>query len=212
MRFDVVSWKLHIGLVRLGKRASLRQGLVSRIFRALKDQEFVTEENFDSGGGSHITDILVDQYFENLTGTQAKILESMDAMNELDKNEGDEKRLFHLQTEFLKMAEQHAIDYAREALAQGIDVNFQDPRTGMTAMHFAACGDKAFVQMLDDTGEVDYLIYDKHRRLAYSMASEFSNERELARDILDKTDRQAREAGYESFVDFHRANYQPQPN
>lgn len=209
MIFNIVSWRAHVRFVSTGERNSLRDNLGKRILGALGQQDRYLEENFSSGGDSRIVDLLVDQYFEKLTGAPAKIVESMDAMTNLDKREIDERRLFHLQMEFLKMAEQGAVGPVQEAITQYIDVNFQDPETGMTALHFAACGDEELVQLLDETGDCNWLIQDCYGRVPYDMAMEFAPSREFVKKILGYSSRQASESEYESFVDYHRAHFQP---
>jgi len=72
-------------------------------------------------------------------------------------------------------------------------VNFQDPRTGATALHYmAAYRARPALRELLKSGRCDFLIRDKKGRLAWELASS-ADDAAMARLLLRKTVKQAAE-------------------
>ena len=74
-------------------------------------------------------------------------------------------------------------------------VNFQDPRTGATALHYAAAyRARPTARALLKSGRCDFLIRDRKGRLAWELASN-ADDAAMTRLLLIKTASQARERG-----------------
>ena len=95
----------------------------------------------------------------------------------------------------LKFAQSGQAAELGSALQFGAPVNFQDPRTGATALHYlAAFSARPALRVLLKHGKSDFLIQDKRGRLAWELASD-ADDPVIARLLLRKTAQQAREQG-----------------
>src|SRR5690606_36597763 len=98
--------------------------------------------------------------------------------------------------ELLEAARQGAeVTVRRFAGEDGAPVNFQDPRTGATALHYAAAfRARPVLRALIKSGKCDFLIRVRKGRLAWELASN-ADDPAVARLLLMKTARPARERG-----------------
>jgi ankyrin repeat protein len=72
-----------------------------------------------------------------------------------------------LDKKLLKAAYKHESDKLQPLINEGASVNAIDPRTGATALHYAAAfNDRASIRILIKQENIDYLIKDKEGRLA----------------------------------------------
>ena len=98
--------------------------------------------------------------------------------------------------EFLRAAMRGNPATLQVFLDQGMNINYQDPQTGQTALHLAA-GAKArqAVRFLISHRECDYLIRDKRGRLPSEMAYTIGEDPALARLLENKEWKQAKAQG-----------------
>lgn len=98
--------------------------------------------------------------------------------------------------EFLSACERGNPETLKIFFDAGMDVNFQDPRTGQTALHIsgAARAHKA-VRALLATKKCDFLIRDNKGRLSSEIAYLYGNDPELAELLGNKEKEQAESQG-----------------
>lgn len=93
---------------------------------------------------------------------------------------------------FLKAAEQGDADSLLAFIHEGFPVNYQDPRTGETALHIAAaCQARPALRAILKTGECDFLIRDRQGRLSSEMAYVYGEDVAVARLLGNKERKQA---------------------
>ena len=81
-------------------------------------------------------------------------------------------------------------------LDEGMNVNYQDPQTGQTALHVAANAQaRAVIRILLATGKCDYLIRDKRGRLPSELAYTVGENPAIARLLGNKERKQAEKQG-----------------
>lgn len=101
-----------------------------------------------------------------------------------------------LYRDFLIATERGNPDTLRIYLDAGIDVNYQDPKTGQTALHvLAAAQARQAIRVLLASGKCDFLIRDKRGRLASELAYMFGEDPALARLLGNKERKQAEAQG-----------------
>ena len=87
-----------------------------------------------------------------------------------------------------------------ELLDAGAPVNFQDRRSGATALHYIAGGAaRPAFRVLSQASGLDYLVRDKAGRLAWELAA-IAGDQALERLIAIKTRKQAEAQGIELFL------------
>lgn len=126
---------------------------------------------------------------------------------EINSNEDTEKQLFKLGLQFLKAADGDIpIAFMDEYIEAGLDVNFQDPKRKMTALHYLAYhGDEEYAEKIMNTGKVNYLLGDVFNRLSFDMASGKYNNPEnnnLRQILLQKAEEQITKEGYENWAEW----------
>jgi ankyrin repeat protein len=89
---------------------------------------------------------------------------------------------------FIESAKEGSASAVREWLSYpGIDVNFVDNRSGMTALHLAAARRaKAVVKVLAADKKCDFTILDRRGRTAATLAFEVGRDPALGRYLYDK--------------------------
>jgi len=81
-------------------------------------------------------------------------------------------------------------------ITKSAPVNYQDPETGATALHYVAGYDaRPALRVLLKTGQCDFLIRDNEGRLASELAGTYGHDPAMARLLLAKEKQQARERG-----------------
>lgn len=84
----------------------------------------------------------------------------------------------------------------KNALNEGADVNTRHPRTGATALHYAASMKaRAILLWLGGCAGIDYLIRDKKGRLPSALAYEVASDLVIGRYLATKQADQARARG-----------------
>jgi ankyrin repeat protein len=97
---------------------------------------------------------------------------------------------------FLAAAEDADPEQLEALAAQNAPVNYRDPRTFATALHYvAAQGARPAFRALLKTGKCDFLLRDKWGRLASEMAGVYGGDLVMERLLQTKEIRQARETG-----------------
>jgi len=104
-----------------------------------------------------------------------------------------ERKLYR---DFLSAAERGNPQTLQIYLDTGIDVNFQDPKTGQTALHVSSASRaREAVRVLLASGKCDYLIRDRRGRLASELAYLYGEDPALARLLGNKERKQAERYG-----------------
>ncbi len=79
---------------------------------------------------------------------------------------------------------------------QRADVNVTDPKSGSTPLHYAAAfGSRPALRLLLKASDLDVLIRDRQGRLASELAGVYGHDPAMARLLLMKEGKQARERG-----------------
>jgi hypothetical protein len=82
---------------------------------------------------------------------------------------------------------------ALDSLRAGADVNYPDPATGLTALHYAAAYDKVnLVRLIVQVPSCDFTIMDRKGRTAATLAYEVAENSVMGRFLLTKEKRQRR--------------------
>jgi ankyrin repeat protein len=98
--------------------------------------------------------------------------------------------------QFLAAAEDADPERLKKLAAEGADINYRDPRTFATALHYvAAQGARPALRALLKIGGCDFLLRDKWKRLASEMAGVYGDDLAMERLLLKKEIRQARDGG-----------------
>ncbi|MCU7837967.1 MAG: ankyrin repeat domain-containing protein [Candidatus Thiodiazotropha sp. (ex Troendleina suluensis)] len=101
-----------------------------------------------------------------------------------------------LSQQFLDAVERGNPDTVQIFLDAGIDINYQHPHTGQTALHVAATAQaRHAMRVLLATGKCDFLIRDRLGRLASELAYTHGGDPALARLLGNKERKQAEEQG-----------------
>lgn len=96
--------------------------------------------------------------------------------------------------EFLRACERGNPETLEIFFEHGMDVNFQDPKTGQTALHVASAAQAHnAIHALLATEQCDFLIRDNKGRLSSEMAYLYGNDPELA-ELLGNKEREQAEA------------------
>ena len=114
----------------------------------------------------------------------------------------DEKARFEelLGKELLTAADAAKETVLAELLDAGAPVNFQDRRSGATALHYIAGGAaRSAFRVLSQAPGLNYLLRDKAGRLAWELAAT-AGDQALERLIAFKTRKQAKAQGVELFL------------
>lgn len=100
------------------------------------------------------------------------------------------------ETFLLDTAKSGDADLTRELLEGGANVNFQDPVSGATALHFAAAIE-AFrvVEVLLEAKGVDHLLKDEEGQFASARAWEVAENSDLGTMLMEREIEQARKEG-----------------
>lgn len=81
-------------------------------------------------------------------------------------------------------------------LGQGADINYADPRTNATALHFAASSNaKWAIKALIKAPELDYLVRDHKGRFPSALAFEIAHNTVIGRFLMKKEIQQSRLRG-----------------
>jgi hypothetical protein len=116
-----------------------------------------------------------------------EIMQSLDAFTSAWINLGEK---------FLAAAEDADPERLEALAAQNAPVNYRDPRTFATAIHYvAAQGARPAFRALLKTGKCDFLLRDKWGRLASEMAGVYGRDLAMERLLQTKEIKQARETG-----------------
>lgn len=101
-----------------------------------------------------------------------------------------------LETFLLDAAKSGDADLTRELLEGGAKVNFQDPVSGATALHFAAAIE-AFrvVEVLLEAKGVDHLVKDEEGQFASARAWEVAENSDLGTMLMEREIKQAQSQG-----------------
>lgn len=107
-----------------------------------------------------------------------------------------DKAMNALAREFLHIARRGNLRMLSGFIEEGFPVNWQDARTGQSALHIAAAakGRKALL-ILAESGRCDFLLWDKEGRLASEMAFLYGDNPAAARWLRIHERRQAAERG-----------------
>ncbi|MEW8185651.1 MAG: ankyrin repeat domain-containing protein [Candidatus Thiodiazotropha endolucinida] len=101
-----------------------------------------------------------------------------------------------LSQQFLEAVERGNPETVKIFLDAGIDINYQHPRSGQTALHVAAAAQaRQAVRVLLATGKCDFLIRDRLGRLASELAYTHGGDPAVARLLGNKERKQAEELG-----------------
>lgn len=139
---------------------------------------------------------------------------------EINPNEDTEKQLFNLGVRFTKAARGRGPDrgpdrkkFMDEYIEAGLDVNFQEPKRKMTALHYLAYhGDEETAEKIMNTGKVNYLLGDVFHRLSFDMASGKYNKPEndnLRKILMQKVEEQILSEGYADWAEWSRTEGTP---
>ena len=98
--------------------------------------------------------------------------------------------------EFLEAAERGDQNSLRVFIQEGFPTTWQDPESGLTALHIvAACQARKALRVLIASGVCDFLLRDKHGRLPSEMAYLQGEDVAVSRLLGNKERKQAREQG-----------------
>src|SRR4051794_15267175 len=98
--------------------------------------------------------------------------------------------------EFLKAAQSGSARRLQDLFGKSAPVNFTDPTTGATALHYvAAYAARPAFRVLLKTGQCDFLIRDRKGRLASELAGVYGHDLPMERLLLKKEIQQARAQG-----------------
>ena len=101
-----------------------------------------------------------------------------------------------LGTEFLQAAEQGNLERLKVFLDEGFPLDYQDPRTGQTALHCAAASDAVEVVIaLNKTERCNYLLRDRWGRLPSELAYTIAENPSIAQLLGEKERDQAASMG-----------------
>lgn len=113
----------------------------------------------------------------------------LDWLRQSDKNR-DPNRTFIMHSTVANL------NYMRQALGNGADVNTRHPDTGATALHYAAITRaREVLNWLAKCDGIDYLIRDNKGRLPSALAYEVADDPAIGRFLAKKQNEQARERG-----------------
>ena len=102
----------------------------------------------------------------------------------------------NLGEQFLAAAEDADPERLKKMAAQGADINYRDPRSFATALHYvAAQGARPALRALLKIGGCDFLLRDKWKRLASDMAGIYGDDSAMERLLIKKEIRQSRDEG-----------------
>jgi hypothetical protein len=88
------------------------------------------------------------------------------------------------------------VNTALDSLRAGADVNYPDPATGLTTLHYAAAYDKVnLVRLIVQMKNCDFTIKDHRGRTAATLAYEVAENSVMGRYLLTKEMRQRRARG-----------------
>jgi hypothetical protein len=135
--------------------------------------------------------------WQQLAPDQAKKIEDGDYFaDDLLPQLAADRTMNALAREFLHIARRGNLRMLSGFIEEGFPVNWQDARTGQSALHIAAAakGRKALL-ILAESGRCDFLLRDKEGRLASEMAFLFGDDPAAARWLRIHERRQAAERG-----------------
>lgn len=99
-------------------------------------------------------------------------------------------------SQFVIAASYGDLRYMKSLLEKGANVNFQEPTTGATALHFAASiKSREIINWLAKRDGIDFLIKDKEGRLPSALAFEVAESPVIGRYLAKKQAAQASEQG-----------------
>jgi hypothetical protein len=91
-------------------------------------------------------------------------------------------------------------DNARRMIELVVNINYQDPVTGSTALHYAAAySAKSWLVALINSGRCDYLIRDAKGRYPSEVADELGDDLRIAGILAKKEARQAHRTGVQAW-------------
>jgi len=100
--------------------------------------------------------------------------------------------MLNLGSEFIRAAEYANEEKLHGFVSAGFPVNWQEPRTGQTALHIVAAGRaRAALRTLLKSADLDFLLRDHKGRLASEMASLYGEDLAVARLLGIKERQQA---------------------
>jgi len=105
-----------------------------------------------------------------------------------------------LPEELLKFVKEGEEDFVRAIIRSGVNVNYQDPVSGATALHCAAAySAKSCLVALIYSGKCDYLIRDAKGRYPSEVADLVGDDLRIAGILAKKEARQAHRTGVQAW-------------
>lgn len=102
----------------------------------------------------------------------------------------------HIERDFIQAAECGDMTRLNELVEQGFSINFQEPKTGLTALHYiAAGGSRKSLRALMANEDCSYYVRDKKGRLPSELAILFGDDTVMARLLAIKEKREALSRG-----------------
>jgi ankyrin repeat protein len=97
-----------------------------------------------------------------------------------------------LPSAFLEAVRTGNVEAVRQMLADGYsDLNYAEPSTGLTALHYAAARNaRAILKLLVATGKCDFARKDRQGRTAATLAVEVADNPAIGRYLYDRLHRQ----------------------
>jgi ankyrin repeat protein len=152
-----------------------------------------------------------------VSGIRDKRTKNSDTVEELRREirqslDGFASAWIDLGEKFLAAAEDADPEQLEALAAQNAPVNYRDPRTFATALHYvAAQGARPAFRALLKIGKCDFLLRDKWGRLASEMAGVYGRDLVMERLLQTKEIRQARETGIPLDQIFRRSGATSRP-
>ena len=202
---NALYFKKHWQHVQSGQIKSLRDSLI----------EYIEKENggiellglSDSGADAFsLQDYNMYQFFNNIDELLKSVIrKDKEMLIEIDNSKDQEEQLFSLGMAFLKSARVHTSDFEffEAYIDAGLDVNFQDPRSEMTALHITAGQNGGeYVQKLINSKRCNYLISDRQFRLPHELATKFSGVSDICSRLFKLQEQEMINGGFKDFEDY----------
>lgn len=148
-----------------------------------------------------VSSIIIEDYFINIEGYAKSVIERTEGMDGLSGSDKHEKILLDLSMEFLDAMKWGAVAEAENLLEAGVNINFQHPETGFTALHYSVAYSPKSLKFLFNQPECDHLIRCNQGHIPYSHSLRGSNKVAI-RALRMKANQQAKNQGYSSLASF----------
>ncbi|GAB5451163.1 MAG: hypothetical protein Hals2KO_14910 [Halioglobus sp.] len=181
--------------------------LTSQLLKTIGDPNDVNTVFGLTGSGSFdLALAAIGVHLENISELLKEVIQKDDLLMVQESNDKTiERQLFALGMKFLEITRggRYDLESFEAYIDAGLDVNFQDPQSGATALHIAAGHNaKLYVNKLIDSGRCDYLLLDRRLMLAHEHATIHSEESDICSRLFDLEENQMLSLGFDSYEDY----------